>query len=604
MIPEQAAGRWLKRALVCVAGLVLLAGGPARAADDSEQQLTDALRSMGKGDWQWAKRTVDRLGNRQLSLYARWRELLESADKPSFRTYAAFLREHPDWPSLGTIQARAEEQIDEAVEPRGAAGLLRASRSPARARAGSATPRPCSAPASGTRRSRVLRRTWAEDDVPLAEERYFLGLYGDHLRPEDHEARLDRLLWDREISAAQRMLPFTRAERDTVAVARIRLQGLEKKAEATVAGLPKGARVDPGVLYDEVRFYRRRGKHAQANALLARSPADLVRPELWWSEQNTAIRELIDDGEFAAAYRIARAHRQDDGTAFAEGEWLAGWLALRFLKQPADAAKHFERLWEGVSSPISRGRAGYWAGRAHEAAGSKAGGARVVWPCRPLSRRASTASSRRRSWTSTWAPCWRRGRGPRPRPRSSSAGASPPPWRAHSVTLGDRSLAQPFFRHLGHTAARNADALRAVVELGEECRRPDLMVIATKAAVREGGSDADPHGRLPDPGAAQSPHPRRGAGRATLAPGRGPPGEPVRSARREPGRCPGADAAHAGDGPGDGGPAEAALLEAAAHPRPRVQREDRQLLPPPAAGPVRRRAGPGTGRLQCRARAG
>ena len=122
-----------------------------------------------------------------------------------------------------------------------------------------------------------------------------------------------------------------------------------------MAGLPRGARVDPGVLYDEVRFYRRRGKHAQANALLARPPADLVRPELWWSEQNTAIRELIDDGEFAAAYRIARAHRQDDGTAFAEGEWLAGWLALRFLKQPGDAAKHFERLWEGVSSPISRG---------------------------------------------------------------------------------------------------------------------------------------------------------------------------------------------------------------------------------------------------------
>jgi hypothetical protein len=115
MIPEQAANRWLKRALVCVAGLMLLAGGPALAADDSEQQLTDALRSMGKGDWQCAKRTIDRLGNRQLSLYARWRELLESADKPSFRTYAAFLREHPDWPSLGTIQARAEEQIDEAV---------------------------------------------------------------------------------------------------------------------------------------------------------------------------------------------------------------------------------------------------------------------------------------------------------------------------------------------------------------------------------------------------------------------------------------------------------------------------------------------------------
>jgi soluble lytic murein transglycosylase len=497
MIPEQAANRWLKRALVCVAGLMLLAGGPALAADDSEQQLTDALRSMGKDDWQWAKRTIDRLGNRQLSLYARWRELLESADKPSFRTYAAFLREHPDWPSLGTIQARAEEQIDEAVsheERLAFFARLKPSTRQGRVRYAQALL------GTGKRNEAVavLRRSWAEDDVPLAEERYFLGLYGDYLRPEDHEARLDRLLWDREIGAAQRMLPFTRAERDTVAVARIRLQGLEKKAEATVAGLPKGARVDPGVLYDEVRFYRRRGKHAQANALLARPPADLVRPELWWSEQNTAIRELIDDGEFVPAYRIARAHRQDDGTAFAEGEWLAGWLALRFLKQPGDAAKHFERLWEGVSSPISRGRAGYWAGRAYEAAGNKAGarewyGRAARYPTSFYGQLAADKLDLKLGALLA------------PRTRASAAAKEqlrrrePAAVARALCTLGDRTLAQPFFRHLGHTAARNADALRAVVELGEECRRPDLMVIATKAAVREGGSDADPHGSFPTP---------------------------------------------------------------------------------------------------------
>ena len=162
-------------------------------------------RATGSGP----RRTIDRLGNRQLSLYARWRELLESADKPSFRTYAAFLREHPDWPSLGTIQARAEEQIDEAVsheERLAFFARLKPSTRQGRVRYAQALL------GTGKRNEAiaVLRRSWAEDDVPLAEERYFLGLYGDYLRPEDHEARLDRLLWDREISAAQRMLPFTR----------------------------------------------------------------------------------------------------------------------------------------------------------------------------------------------------------------------------------------------------------------------------------------------------------------------------------------------------------------------------------------------------------
>ena len=55
-----------------------------------------------------------------------------------------------------------------------------------------------------------------------------------------------------------------------------------------------------------------------------------------------------------------------DGTTFAEGEWLAGWIALRFLHEPKTAYAHFTRLHGGVGSPISKARAAYWAGRAAE----------------------------------------------------------------------------------------------------------------------------------------------------------------------------------------------------------------------------------------------
>jgi soluble lytic murein transglycosylase len=51
---------------------------------------------------------------------------------------------------------------------------------------------------------------------------------------------------------------------------------------------------------------------------------------------------------------------------FANAEWHAGWIALRFLDRPEDALAHFERLWDGVDTPISSARAAYWAGRAAE----------------------------------------------------------------------------------------------------------------------------------------------------------------------------------------------------------------------------------------------
>ncbi len=50
-----------------------------------------------------------------------------------------------------------------------------------------------------------------------------------------------------------------------------------------------------------------------------------------------------------------------------EHEFTAGWIALRFLKDPAAAAQHFARIGTGISNPISLARAGYWRGRAAEA---------------------------------------------------------------------------------------------------------------------------------------------------------------------------------------------------------------------------------------------
>jgi soluble lytic murein transglycosylase len=48
---------------------------------------------------------------------------------------------------------------------------------------------------------------------------------------------------------------------------------------------------------------------------------------------------------------------------------MAGWIALRFLRDPYTALEHFGHIDEGSSDPIVRARAAYWRGRAAEAAG-------------------------------------------------------------------------------------------------------------------------------------------------------------------------------------------------------------------------------------------
>src|SRR5690606_28800455 len=69
-------------------------------------------------------------------------------------------------------------------------------------------------------------------------------------------------------------------------------------------------------------------------------------------------------------YRLASTHRQTEGDDFAEAEWLTGWLALRFAKQPNTALGHFTGLYEAVRAPVDRARAAYWAGRSAAALGN------------------------------------------------------------------------------------------------------------------------------------------------------------------------------------------------------------------------------------------
>src|SRR5207253_8023251 len=50
-----------------------------------------------------------------------------------------------------------------------------------------------------------------------------------------------------------------------------------------------------------------------------------------------------------------------------ERHFMAGWIALRFLDDPAMAATHFKRIQDVTRHPTSHARSHYWLGRVAEA---------------------------------------------------------------------------------------------------------------------------------------------------------------------------------------------------------------------------------------------
>src|SRR5262249_12375632 len=130
---------------------------------------------------------------------------------------------------------------------------------------------------------------------------------------------------------------------------------------------------DWGYVLCRVHWLSRRDNVAGAvDLVLAASGEDLQRQDTdeWWRERRVLARKLIDLGKPETAYRVVREAASPANPYYrAEFHFMAGWIALRFLADPATALEHLAHVDQGSADPIVRARAAYWRGRAAEAAG-------------------------------------------------------------------------------------------------------------------------------------------------------------------------------------------------------------------------------------------
>lgn len=324
----------------------------------------EAFAKARDGKWHEARRLADRARER---LPAKLLLALELASSGDFATVVDFIAQNPDWPYQNGLRLRAEElaadqPADIVLEwfkrfpPLGTRGTL------ALAQAKIAVGQVEEANA-------LVRQAWINANLDAAEERAFLDRYRGVLSDADHLARLDRLLWDDQVPAARRMMTRVEEPYRQLAEARIRLMRREGGVDAVVAKVPESLRNDPGLIFERLRHRRRSNDVEGARDLLLNLPHTLRRPADWWTELSYVIRRTLAAGDVSLAYRLAKDHRQDGGPSLAEAEFLAGWIALRSLKDTAEARTHFQTLYGAVRYPVSLARAAYWAGRAADAAG-------------------------------------------------------------------------------------------------------------------------------------------------------------------------------------------------------------------------------------------
>ena len=147
-----------------------------------------------------------------------------------------------------------------------------------------------------------------------------------------------------------------------------------------IRAVPQSLKNDPGFLFARIQDARRSGRAYEAATLLDLAPTDraaLVDPDKWWTERRMVARKLLDLKEPKLAFDLcARATEPDQAADRVDQDFHAGWIALRFLDNPTEAANRFALAAEAALTPLSIARAAYWQGRAAEAKGDEAGAKR------------------------------------------------------------------------------------------------------------------------------------------------------------------------------------------------------------------------------------
>ena len=449
---------------------------------EDQQAYRIAFAAARVSDWTTARQAAERTKERLPGKVLHWLELTRNT-MSSFSDLVAFADANPDWPLMSTLRERAEDvakDVPDAIllpyfqknAPTTPPGKLRLADM-------------LMVMGQGEPAVALIRATWLAPDLDPDTEKAILERYAHSLRPEDHAARLDRLIWEGLEGAARRMLPLVAEDHRLLGEARLALAGQQAEADSLVARLPRRLDGDPGLLFERARSDRRRGRLEEAAEIMTVVPDYLGRPAAWWTERQILARHLIEAGKDGLAYAVVSPSGPSErGMEFADAEFLSGWIALRRLADPKTAAEHFARLYHAAKLPVSLARAAYWTGLAAESLGMK-----------DEARRWLMAAAEQGTTYYGQLASARLGMATEPRfPADPTPGAEDiAAFEANELTratrlmaeIGESETAKPFLLRLS-AATKSPSRQKLIAALAESMARFDVAIVAAKRAGTEG----------------------------------------------------------------------------------------------------------------------
>lgn len=467
--------------------LLLLCATALPAHAERPRPLGWAMDALRSGDFDSAARIAERDGKvaEDVILWHRLR-----AQRGSYAEILDFVTRRPDWPGMPYLRRRSEPEV---IKQSDTEVLAFFNENPAQTPRGVLVHAKALIDAGATGRAQAnLVLAWRTMPMNTNSQTLFLADFAELLQPH-HDARLDEMIWQREYDSAQQMYGLVSSDAEQMAKSRIAFNRRTGDAVSTYEALPATLKVTGAVNHARFEWRIREGRTEDAKSLMieaSKSVETLGNPAAWGNRRRALARGEMRSGDPARAYAMASQHGLTEGSDYADLEWLSGYIALRFLNDPMLAHQHFSNHDSVVESPISKGRAGYWQGRALEAAGDAAGATAAY----TMGANYQTSFYGLLAAERAGIPFPERLKGQPPaQDWRSSPLASAPLFEAGMLlqASGERDLAERFWTHLAEQLLESD--LELLGQAAIDVRQPHIAVMIGKRAASRGLEIAAPY---------------------------------------------------------------------------------------------------------------
>jgi len=304
-----------------------------------------------------------------------WAALRAETGDFDFNRYAAFIAANPDWPNVVQFRRKAEAALWQNPSSDAQVRGFFAAQKPVSAKGKLILARAALTQGDRGLAQQLVRDAWRNDSFSGEMERRALDSFGALLSAADHKARMDRLLYAEDIDEGMRTAERLGGAQLAIAKARAGVVRKAGNTKSLLDAVPAAAQSDPLYIFSMAQWLRRQDRIADAAKWMLKAPNAahaIVSPDEWWTERRILARKLLDEGDAKTAFRVAA------GAAMPEKEhpqveqlFTSGWIALRFLGDPATAMPYFAKIAEIAEHPASLSRSYYWQGRAAEAKGAR-----------------------------------------------------------------------------------------------------------------------------------------------------------------------------------------------------------------------------------------